>query len=220
MYLSDHPLKGFEKLIERRATHATTDVMEMDDGAQVVLAGVVAAIRQIRTKSKNELMATLTLEDMSGQAVITVFPSAFNQYAHFLGKDRLIVVKGHLQHRDVAADGTRRVEVIARSVEPLGDADDADSAEADSASAAGTIQVQVLKASAQQLQRAQELIRRNPGDFELTLEVGSNGSTRYYKTPYRVSDGAWVSELRRTLEVAFVRVHRTVNAFAKHAESA
>jgi DNA polymerase-3 subunit alpha len=217
MYLSDHPLKGFERLIERRATQATVDVLEMDDGAQVVLAGVVAAIRQIRTKSKNELMATLTLEDMSGQAVVTVFPSAFSQYAHFLGKDRLVVIKGHLQHRDVAADGTKRVEVIARSIESLGD--DEDSQEADQQPVAGTIQVQVLKASIQQLQRAYELIRKNPGEFELTLEVGSNGSMRNYKTPYRVSDGAWLSELRRTLEVAFVRVKRTANGFSKAAKA-
>ena len=165
-------------------------------------------------------MATLTLEDMSGQAVITVFPSAFNQYAHLLGKDRLVVVRGHLQHRDVSADGSRRVEVIVRSVEPLGEPEGDDSEEADHESIAGTIQVQVLKASVQQLQRAHELIRKNPGDFALTLEVGSNGSTRTYKTSYRVSDGPWVSELRRTLEVAFVRVHRTVNAFTKHAEIA
>ncbi|MDQ2986872.1 MAG: DNA polymerase III subunit alpha [Armatimonadota bacterium] len=220
LYLSDHPLKGFERAVQRAASHAVADIAEMDDGAIVTLAGVVAGIRQIRTKSKNELMATVTLEDMTGQAAITVFPSAFAQYAPLLGKDRLIVVKGALQHRDVAADGTRRVEVISRAITQLEGEDSGDSGEDHSNGSTGTIRVQVLRATHAQLRRVRELIDQNPGSFQLTLEVGSNGSTMRYDTSYRVSDGPWVTELRRTLDLGFVHVMRHRDAFAKHVETA
>ena len=215
LYLSDHPLKGFERAVERAATHAVSQIDELGDGAFVTLAGVVAAIRQIRTKSKNELMATLTIEDMTGQAVVTVFPGAFSQYAHLIGKDRLIVVKGNLQHRDVAADGTKRIEIITRSIEQLEGGESTNDAEGHSNGFIGTVRVQVLKATHSQLQRIKDLIESNPGDFELMLEVGSNGSTKRYETPYRVSDGPWVGELRRTLELGFVHVMRKQNPFAK-----
>jgi DNA polymerase-3 subunit alpha len=221
LYLSDHPLKGFERFIERTASHAAVQIDELTDGAQVTLAGVVAGIRQIRTKSKNELMATLTIEDMTGQAVVTVFPGAFSQYSSLIAKDRLVVVKGHTQHRDIAADGSKRVEVIARSIESLdgNEADDEDT-EAHSRSFVGTITVQVLKATHVQLQRVRSLIESNPGDFELTLEVGSNGSTRRFETPYRVSDGPWVVELRRSLDQGFVKVDRRKSAFVAKLETA
>ena len=221
LYLSDHPLKGYEKAVERAASHAVAGIDELGDGSIVTLAGVVAAIRQIRTKSKNELMATLTIEDMTGQAVVTVFPGAFTQYASLIGKDRLIVVKGQVQHRDVAADGTRRVEIITRSIEQLDGSESLGSDMEDHrGSAAGTVRVQVLRATHSQLQYAKSLIEANPGDFQLTLEIGSNGSTKRYDTNYRVSDGPWVSELRRAFDLSFVHVMRRENPFARHLETA
>ena len=221
LYLSDHPLKGFERAVERAATHAVSQIEEVPDGTGVTLAGVVAAIRQIRTKSKNELMATLTIEDMTGQAVVTVFPGAFSQFAHLIGKDRLIVVKGHVQHRDIGADGTKRVEVITRSIEQLEGAESSDDdSEGHSNGFAGTVRVQVLKATHAQLQKVKSLIESNPGDCELMLEIGSNGSTKRYETPYRVSDGPWVSELRRSIELGFVHVIRKHNPFAGNPEPA
>ncbi|MEO7454126.1 MAG: DNA polymerase III subunit alpha [Fimbriimonadales bacterium] len=221
LYLSDHPLKGYERVIERTASHAAVQIDELPDGAHVNLAGVVAGIRQIRTKSKNELMATLTVEDMTGQAVVTVFPTAFAQYSSLIAKDRLIVVKGHTQHRDIAADGSKRVEVIARSIESLDGTEASDEeTESHSHSFIGTVTIQVLRASHLQLQRAKDLIESNPGDFELALEVGSNGSTKRYETPYKVSDGPWVKELRRSLEEGFVKVNRHKSAFAGKLEPA
>ena len=84
----------------------------------------------------------------------------------------------------------------------------------------GTIRVQVLRATHAQLRRVRELIDQNPGSFQLTLEVGSNGSTMRYDTSYRVSDGPWVTELRRTHDLGFVHVMRHRDAFAKHVETA
>jgi DNA polymerase III alpha subunit len=163
-------------------------------------------------------MATLTIEDLTGQAAVTVFPGAFSQFAHLIAKDRLVIVKGHVQHRDIAADGTKRIEIITRSIEQL---DASESASEDhSTSLSGTIRVQVLKATYAQLQRVKALVESNPGDFELTLEIGSNGSSKMYETRYRVNDGPWVAELRRTLEQGFVRVQRRTNPFAKHMEPA
>jgi hypothetical protein len=106
--------------------------------------------------------------------------------------------------------------VISRSIEKLEGDDAGDAGEDHSNGPAGVVKVQVLRATHSQLQTAKDLIALNPGDFELTLEVGSNGSTKRYETPYRVSDGPWTVELRRALDLGFVQVVRHRNAFAKH----
>ncbi len=156
---------------------------------------------------------------MPGQAVVTVFPGAFAQFAHLIGKDRLIVVKGNVQHRDISADGAKRIELITRSIEQLeGGETLGDETEDHSNDFVGTVRVQVLKATHAQLQRVKTLIESNPGDYELTLEVGSNGTTKRYETRYRVSDGPWVAELRRTLEQGFVHIMRRENPFARRME--
>jgi DNA polymerase-3 subunit alpha len=214
IYLSDHPLRGYERAIRETASHSTAEVVEMEDGAAVTLAGVIAGIKQIRTKAKNELMATLTLEDLSGQATATVFPAAYAANHELLSKDKVVSIQGHVQHRERRGEsGTQRlVEIIVRSITPLPEPDASDDGEDDPGlpGGIGVVNVKILRASHAQLERVRQLIRSNPGEFFVQLEVGTNGTARTYKTTHLVSDGPWIKELRRTLEHGFVTVKRKV----------
>ncbi|MGI8923116.1 MAG: DNA polymerase III subunit alpha [Fimbriimonadales bacterium] len=213
LYLSDHPLRGYERTLASAATHSAAAIAELEDSTQVTIAGVVTSFKQIRTKSKNELMATLTLEDFSGQATVTVFPSSYAATQHLLAKDRIIAVQGHIQHRERRGDaGTlKMVEVIARGVsaiaEPGAEGEDEDHP-SKVPGTLGTLLVQVLRASLPQLRRARELFERNPGEFSVMLEIGSNGTTKVIPTKHLVSDGPWIVELRRTFEHGFVKIGR------------
>lgn len=212
IYLSDHPLRGYEKVLLQTATHTAASIAELDDGAQVTLAGVIVAFKQMRTKSKNELMATMTIEDLTGQATLTIFPNLYAQHQHFLAKDRVVAMSGHIQHRERKGDaGTQRLlEVIVRSVSPLQESGDDDEEEDQSVQpgALGVVTVKIMQASRSQLERALDLVKANPGEYCLNLEIGNNGSLQSFATKHFVSDGPWVKELRRTFEHGFVTVRR------------
>jgi DNA polymerase-3 subunit alpha len=210
LYISSHPLMGYEKAVERVASHTMAQVQELEDGARVTIAGVIVGVKQIRTRSKNELMATAIVEDVSGQATVTVFPSTYAGAQQLLVRDRIAIFQGHVQHRERKGSTSAQIEVIARSVEEL-IADEADEDEPDKPTAPGVsgyLDFEVREATQEQLERARELMRKNPGDFCVRLQVGTNGSTRQYLTNYLVSDGHWLTELRRSLEQCFVKITR------------
>lgn len=221
LYVSDHPLRGFERIILQKATATAMSLDDVQDGAEVTLAGVVAGMRQIRTKRSNELMATVTLEDLTGQATITVFSKLFAESQRLLNKDQVIVVYGNTRHREVNGTGLRMIEVLARRIEPLAGVQTPTPIDDPNVPVAGMINIKILRATRDELKKAQSLIAENPGEFLLNLEVlgvpvvvGGNNSSqspttlRNFELPYRVSDGPWLQELRRSVSQCLVNVTR------------
>lgn len=210
IFVSDHPLRGHEKLIEATATKSAGSVAELEDGDQIVLAGIVAGKREARTREKNELMAVLTLEDFTGQATITVFPKEYARLANILEDGVIVAVHGTIKQRP------RGTEVIARRVEKLTARKSA--GETTSAPEIGRVVVRIIRATNSELCRALELIRCNPGEFEIQIEVlkSKNGAPiaasarpyRVFNLPHRVSDGPWLHELRSTLNCGTLQVRR------------
>jgi DNA polymerase-3 subunit alpha len=215
LYLSDHPLRGYEKLIEENATHSAGAVNEVPDDTEVTLAGIVVAKREVRTKSQGQLMALVTIEDFTGQAVITVFPALYGEIRGWLGKDRLIVVSGSVRHRERPDGGGKLVEVIAKTLSPLSGSEERGS-KGQSANGVGTLRMQIVSATPEELKRARSLLEENPGPFSVVLEVCEMSEERTgelrcrgeYVLPYKVSDGEWLRTLRQTFTKGFVRVDR------------
>lgn len=221
LYVSDHPLRGFERAILQKATATAMSLDDVADGAEITLAGVIAGIRQIRTKRTNELMATIALEDLTGQATVTIFSKLYNECQGLLKKDQVIVVFGNTRHREVNGTGLRMIEVLARRIETLSELIDVSQVEDSTAPSAGMVSIKIVRATKDELRKAQSLIRENPGEYLLNLEVlgatvlagNSNSATspttlRNIELPNRVSDGPWLQELRRSVNQCFVNVTR------------
>ncbi len=215
LYLSDHPLRGYEKLIEESATHTAGSVGEMPDDTEVTLAGIIVSKREIRTKSQGQLMALVTIEDFTGQAVVTVFPNLYGEMRSWLVKDRLIVVSGSIRHREGANGAGKLVEVIAKTISPLGGQGGRIGGSGGS-NGVGTLRMRVVSATVEELKQARMLLEENPGPFSVVLEVCEEGGEpkgglRMYKRyvlPYRVNDGPWLRALRETFTKGFVLVER------------
>ena len=45
-------------------------------------------------------MAFLTMEDLTGEYDVVVFPNQFDQYRHILEKDNLLIIKGRPSNRN------------------------------------------------------------------------------------------------------------------------
>ncbi len=99
MYLTDHPLKHLEPTIRAVGATPCISARELEKDTEVTLAGIITSYRKIIT-SAGKNMAAFTLEDLTGSISVTAFPYIYEKYAHQLGQDKLVILKGKVRYRD------------------------------------------------------------------------------------------------------------------------
>lgn len=170
IYVSDHPLRGFESLLHLSATHSCVSILEVDDGRPVKIAGVIAGMRTSITKSRGEKMAMLTIEDFSGQANVTVFPATYAKLQELLHKDAVVKISGVTMHRERPGNGgDKTIEIRMEDVQPLEPTLDLGSIR--SSDAAGVVLIKVFKATRDGMQKMKEVLKQFKGDFEVQLQI-------------------------------------------------
>jgi DNA polymerase-3 subunit alpha len=107
-YITGHPLTQFGKRLDRLVSHSIGGLDdEKDFNSEIRIAGIITSVKPIRTK-KDERMATLFLEDMSGRIEVVVFPDSYRKYYEFLREDQLVWVKG----RFLGEGDNRRIHLV------------------------------------------------------------------------------------------------------------
>ncbi len=224
LYVSDHPLRGHEREVMASASHTAALIQELADGERVSLAGVIARVQNKTVGESKEPMAILTLEDLTGQCDVAVYGKSYQTYKPILAKDRLIVVRGKVKQRELRT-GQRMVGIAAFEVDELDTGNAEKPISQDDFTLQGVISVKLLKATRDELAIVRNLVKDNPGDFAITLEVAQmngNGHPKAIKAYHlleRVSDGAWVQQLRRSLSQCFVIVQRRPGLIAEAGNS-
>jgi DNA polymerase III subunit alpha len=104
LYVSDHPLMGFEVALSRHTDSSLADMREEDpvagDRAPVrSVGGVVTDLRRSYTK-KGDLMARFVLEDLQAAMEVFVFPRTMAEYGALIENDAVVVIKGRLDTRE------------------------------------------------------------------------------------------------------------------------
>ena len=104
LYVSDHPLMGFEGALSRHTDSSLSDMREEDtvagDRSPVrTVGGVVTDLRRSYTK-KGDLMARFVLEDLQAAMEVFVFPKTMAEYGALIENDAILVVKGRLDTRE------------------------------------------------------------------------------------------------------------------------
>ena len=121
VYVSGHPLDEYRKELEGLEVN-TSYILDLkdrpdagidEDGKQVVMGGILAALRPKATK-KGTMMGFLTLEDLTGQIECLLFPRIFERYSRELDLDSPILIHGHLSVRE-----DEDTKLIADVIEPL-----------------------------------------------------------------------------------------------------
>ena len=169
IYVSDHPLRGHERTIAQNSTHTCVGISELEDGQFVKLAGVIAKLRTIVTKSEGKRMASLVLEDFSGQVGMTAFPATYEKLKDVLVKDSVVQVTGYVQFREMR--GEREIEIRIDDVKPLSDT--LELSYTGSIGASGTVTISVWRATSTQMASLKRLLDEHPGDYEVLLQVMS-----------------------------------------------
>lgn len=95
-YLSDHPLTGLDKLFRIWVTREIAGLGQEPPDKRVVVAGLVTSFREIISK-KGARMAFASLEDLTGQIELIVFPEAYIKGELALKSDQPLLVGGQLK---------------------------------------------------------------------------------------------------------------------------
>ena len=121
VYVSGHPLDEYRKELEALEIN-TAWVAELkerpdagidEDGRQVVMGGILTALRPKATK-KGAMMGFITLEDLTGQIECLLFPRIFERYSKLLELDMPVLLTGHLSVRE-----EEDTKLLVDVVEPL-----------------------------------------------------------------------------------------------------
>lgn len=99
LYVSDHPLKGYENALARKTDSKIIELRELEDGGFFTAGGVVTNLSKRWTR-RGDLMATFDLEDLTSSIEVMVFPKSMAEHGHKLLDDSVLLVKGRLDSRE------------------------------------------------------------------------------------------------------------------------
>ncbi len=156
-YISGHPLKGLEAVLEKFTNVNAMSVKESSDGTMVRIGGIVIATKVIKTK-KGDLMAFVTLEDMHGSVEIIVFSNLYAVAEPMLFEDNAILVQGRLQKDE------QSIRVIAEDIIPIDKAEEAWTASIH-------LHLDVSRTDRETLLNLQDILLRYPGSCRTFLHL-------------------------------------------------
>jgi DNA polymerase-3 subunit alpha len=98
LYVSEHPLHAVRDQLRRKTDATLAELERRRDGEVVTVGGIVSSLKQLTTK-KGEPMVFLSLDDPTGTAEVVVFNSTYANARELCVADRILVVKGRVDHK-------------------------------------------------------------------------------------------------------------------------
>jgi DNA polymerase-3 subunit alpha len=172
LYVSEHPLDGIKDALRRKVDCQIVELERRRDGEVLTVGGIVGSLRQTTTK-KGEPMVFLRLDDVTGSVEAIVFNSVYNSTKELLEADRVLVVKGRVDHKE------GETKLIALEVAPF---------EAAVERKEVRLRLDARKAPAGLIRELAELVERYPGETKIVLDMDTSGGPHVYElgTAYRV----------------------------------
>ena len=112
LYVSEHPLERVRTELRRKTDCLLTDVERRRDGEIVTVGGIVSGLKQVTTK-RGEPMVFVALDDPTGSVEVVVFNSTYAAAREHLEHDRILVVKGRVDHKQAGETKLVALEVSA-----------------------------------------------------------------------------------------------------------
>ena len=192
LFLSSHPLKEVRPALRRHVDCSLYELPSKKDGEWVTVGGMISECKRIRTK-KGDPMMFATLDDLEGQVEMLVFNSAYAANAEKVDVDRIVLVRGRVDHKEAG-----ETKLIAQEVEPFEPSPEEVLRAAEEAAAEPVVQRLTLHVSPgvpdSFLEDLKEVVGHHRGDHEILLAVGER--RLLLGTDWRVSaDGACRAEL-------------------------
>jgi DNA polymerase III subunit alpha len=166
LFLSSHPLKEVRGALRAKVECSLAELANKKDGDWVTVGGMIAECKRIRTR-KGDPMMFATLDDLEGQVEMLVFNSAYAKNEEQVDVDRIVIVRGRVDHKEQG-----EVKLVAQEVEPFEPTPE----EIAAAPVEAVIQRLTLHVSPgvpdSFLSELKEIVGHHPGQHELLLAVG------------------------------------------------
>ena len=180
LYISSHPLDGYERIMTQKSTVSLTELLETSDGSTHTVAGMLTSAN-VRTTRNGSTMLSGVLEDFERTVEIVVFSGNYDKYQDVLEEDTAIAVTGRV---DRSRDS---FQMIVSSAEKL-------PAPTKQAPAA-CVHCSEEHLSVESLGALKDFLWENPGDIDLLINLGGGS---LLATSKQVSEEA-LTELPRLL---------------------
>jgi DNA polymerase-3 subunit alpha len=102
LYVSSHPLKDLRNHLRKAGDHLIHELTDLPDGSVTTIVGMVSAVKKITTKKSGELMAFVTIEGLEGSIEALCFPAVYQESKDLLVEDKVVKVRGRVDHKDEA----------------------------------------------------------------------------------------------------------------------
>ncbi len=99
LFLTGHPINSFLSELKQITSCRLKHIQPTGRDKSIIVAGLVIAIRTIRTKSGGH-MATLTLDDRSSRFEAMFYTEAYEEFSQLLAKDKILIVEGEVSFDD------------------------------------------------------------------------------------------------------------------------
>lgn len=98
VYITDHPFSSYVQMAKSRINFTTLDLLNKETLKEkaVTFGGIITSVNKIITR-KNQEMAFITAEDLTGSIELIAFPETYSKFKHLLIEDIPIFVNGSLQ---------------------------------------------------------------------------------------------------------------------------
>jgi DNA polymerase-3 subunit alpha len=154
----------------------------MDDGAQVLVGGVITNLGRKFTR-RGDQMAVFVLEDLDAAIEVTVFPRTLAEQGHKLADDIIVTVKGRLDKRDESRFG-----LIGQTITVL---------EGLEAGHSPALRLRLPSTSLDEIKidRLKRILKEHPGGSPVMVDIG-HGRILKLADEFRVDLDRSVGELR------------------------
>ncbi len=118
-YLSSHPLAEYESTFREVGCRTTADIADIPDRGEVLLGGMLAAIKHAHVKKVREgstatKYVNFDLEDRAGSIRCILWPDDYVKYGELVRPDAILVVRGMVDRR-----GGDEANLIVQELIPL-----------------------------------------------------------------------------------------------------
>jgi DNA polymerase-3 subunit alpha len=172
-YLTAHPLDEYRQTLQMYCSHTTASVPDVPDRAEIILGGMVGAIKHAHTKNGKPgaptKYANFDFEDVDGVIRSICWPDGFATMGHLIVPEAILVMRGVVDRR-----GGDEANIIVNELIPLNEL-------AARYTSGVKVRANIEQHGLDILPRIYEVARAYPGSgkFKLVLAL-DDGSTVYF----------------------------------------
>ena len=118
IYVSDHPLRGYEHILREYAEMTCAAFQEVEEPRRVTVAGVLSQVQKSISRNGNRV-GRITLEDFTGVVSGFCFGDTVSKLESVLSKDKVVAVTGKIKFDERPQASERKPELQIYDIKEL-----------------------------------------------------------------------------------------------------